>query len=141
MLTRLTRPGGRAEFARLARFLVVGGSTTAVTFLVFHAMVAALAGRPGAAAAGQALGYGVGAVVSFLANRAWTFRTTGGVRAQAARFIASQAAVLVGSSALTQAGVTHAHLAPTLAWLAVLGPTTLTNYALQRLWVFAPAPR
>ena len=73
------------------RYLAVGALNTTVGYgLIYAAMYFANV----APAAANALGYGVGFVVSFTLNRRWTFRSDSAVIASALRFLAVMGAAL-----------------------------------------------
>jgi putative flippase GtrA len=62
----------RAVGATFGRFLVVGAISTSVHYLVLAAVVELL---HGSVVAGSGVGFGVGAVVSYVLNRTHTFRS------------------------------------------------------------------
>jgi putative flippase GtrA len=75
-------------------------------------------------------------LLSFAANRRWTFRSAGAPRGQAARFAAAHAGTLAVSAGLTELGVTYGGLPPAACSLLLVVPVTLLNFTVQRLWVF-----
>jgi putative flippase GtrA len=120
--------------AQLARFLLVGVSNTAITLVVYAALVPA--GVPPVAASVAA--FAAGAVNGFRLNRAWTFRSERRGVATAARY-ATVAAFGVGLNALGVALAVDVGELPKLAGeLAALPPVTVTTFALSRALVFGP---
>jgi putative flippase GtrA len=120
--------------AQLARFLVVGASNTAVTLVVYAALVHA--GVPPVAASVAA--FAAGAANGFRLNRAWTFRSERRGLATAARY-ALVAGLGVGLNALGVALAVDLGELPKIAGeLAALPPVTATTFVLSRAWVFGP---
>ena len=70
--------------ATFGRFLVVGGVSTAVHYVVLAAVVELLGGS---AVFGSGVGFAVGAVVSYLLNRSHTFRSDAPHAQAIARFV------------------------------------------------------
>lgn len=127
--------------ARAGRFLAAGGVTAALGFVLFRAFLRLLGGQPRAAWAAQAIAYAICVAVSYALNHAWTFRSDGGHARQLPRFLAAHLGSLTLSSALIQAGASTLRLPLLACWVFATGVTTVTNFALQRFWVFADAPR
>jgi putative flippase GtrA len=119
---------------QLARFLVVGVSNTAITLVVYGALVRA--GVPPVAASVAA--FTAGAVNGFRLNRAWTFRSSQTGVGAAARYLVV-AALGLGLNALGVALAVHVAELPKIAGeIAALPPVTATTFALSRAWVFGP---
>jgi putative flippase GtrA len=120
---------------QLARFLVVGASNTAVTLIVYAALVRA--GVPAVAA--SVVAFAAGAVNGFRLNRAWTFRSARRGIGPPARYVVV-AGLGVGLNALGVALAVHVAELPKLAAeIAALPPVTATTFVLSRAWVFGPA--
>ena len=123
---------------RPIRFVVVGGSSTLASLVVFHAALAILGTRARAAALAQVLCYVAGMALGYTANRRWTFDAhahhDGG---QLVRFVTVQLLLAGASAVLVETGITRLGLQPTVCWFLVLGVTMGASYALQRGWVFA----
>jgi putative flippase GtrA len=119
---------------QLARFLVVGASNTAVTLVVYAALVHA--GVPPVAASVAA--FAAGAANGFRLNRAWTFRSARRGIGIGARYVVV-AGLGVGLNALGVALAVHVGELPKIAGeLAALPPVTATTFVLSRAWVFGP---
>jgi putative flippase GtrA len=119
---------------QLARFLVVGASNTAVTLIVYAALVRA--GVPAVAA--SVVAFAAGAANGFRLNRAWTFRSARRGVATGARYV-SVAALGVALNALGVVLAVHVAELPKIAGeLAALPPVTATTFVLSRAWVFGP---
>jgi putative flippase GtrA len=121
---------------QLARFLGVGLINTAVAFVVFREVLAALPRVPGAPAAAQGSAWVVSMLCSYLLNRRLTFRSAAARGPEFARFVASQLAYLAVSTTLLEAGISGLHLPATPTWVATIGFMTVLNYLGQRYWVF-----
>ncbi len=121
----------------LRRFVVAGGVSTALGFVLFHGFLRLYAGRAGAAGLAQASAYPIGIAVSYLLSRQWTFRSTGAHGRQLPRYVAVHVAALATSSLLVERGVSTLRLPVTPVWIAVIGFTTGASFLLQRYWVFA----
>jgi putative flippase GtrA len=128
--TRTLIPAGR-EPLRIARFCVVGIANSVVTLVVFTALGAV--GCPAPLA--SAIGFGAGAVNSFLLNSRWTFADLNAADRAFWRFAAIQG---VGAlmSAAGVAGVLTLEASRTVAECVILPCVTVTLYLLSRLLVF-----
>jgi putative flippase GtrA len=120
----------------LIRFLLVGLSNFAVSYVVYALAMTALAGSPVRALTSQALSYGAGIAWSFVWNRRFTFGSRGAAGEEFGRFLASQLAMLGVSSLTLWLLVDRAGLPPHATWLAVMTLITLANYLVSRHWVF-----
>ena len=122
--------------ALLARFSLVGVVNSAIGFAVIAVLDLGLHLRPALA---NALGYLVGASISFFLTRGFVFRSRDGVAGRAWRyglaiavaFVLNQL-VLRGAGCLLGAG-SFAHLAAQLTGVVFY---TITNFLLCRYWVF-----
>jgi putative flippase GtrA len=117
---------------QLARYLVVGVSNTAITLVVYGALVRA--GLPAVAA--SVLGFAAGAVNGFRLNRGWTFRSDRRGASAATRYVI----VLLIGLGLNAIGVALAvgvaGLPKGAGEIAALTPVTATTFVLARAWVF-----
>jgi putative flippase GtrA len=120
--------------AQLARFLTVGVSNTAITLVVYAALV-----RAGAPAVGASVAaFAAGAVNGYRLNRAWTFRSEARGLGAGARYLVV-AALGVALNAIGVALAVHVGGLPKIAGeLAALPPVTATTFVLSRAWVFGP---
>lgn len=128
-----------ARGARFLRFLVVGASNTAisfVTYLVAHALLPAAAGR---ASAAQAVAYAAGIAWSYAWNRAWVFGSRDRMLGEGARFLASQLGLMVLSVAAIGVAVDGFGAHHVWAWLVVMALVTVLNYLSLRFWAFRRA--
>lgn len=125
--------------AKFRKFLIVGVSNTLIAYLVFISAVTLFAGRPWRGALAQIIAYAVATVWSYCWNRAWSFRSTGAVRAEATRFVLAQGGCLAVSSAAIGLLVDISGFPPTPAWVVVTAAVVLLNFAILRSWVFRPA--
>lgn len=129
------------RYQALARYLVVGGANTVLSYVVFRGAFAALRQVPNRAAIAQAISYAIGITIGFLAHSAVTFQVERRSREQLFRYVVVQVVCMVTSAMLVQLLIEHAHLPPTAAWVLVTGFITVANFVLQRMWVFAPSVR
>jgi putative flippase GtrA len=127
--------GGRAQ---VARFVVVGVVNTVVSYAAFRLALRLLHG-PAAPALAQACAYAVGIACSFVLNRQWTFRSGGARGPEFARFVASQVAMLVLSSAAIGLAVGAFGAPATPAWVVTTGAVAVVNYLALHHWVFRRA--
>jgi putative flippase GtrA len=119
---------------QLARFGVVGLVNTALTFVVYGALVAAGAPAPAAGA----VGFGAGAVNGFLLNRGWTFRAGAAGWEAASRYVVV-ALLGAGLDAAGVAALQDGGAARLAAEALVLPPVSVVTFALCRGWVFREA--
>ena len=130
MPARPTRslPRGSAQFGR---FLAVGVSNTALSFVVYGALVEIvpywLAG---------ALAFAAGAVNGYVLNRRWTFGgapDSGGARA---RYLAVQLGGLVAVTLLLRLLVSDAGVHRLWAYAVAVPPVTAGSFLVNRGWTF-----
>jgi putative flippase GtrA len=119
------------EPLRIARFCVVGVANSAVTFAVFTMLCALGCPAPPA----SAVGFGAGAVNSFVLNSRWTFSDLAVAGRAFWRFAGIQGfgALL---SAAGVAGLLTLGASRTVAECVILPCVTVTLYCLSRLLVF-----
>ena len=118
---------------RFVRFCLVGLTNTAVSYLVFRASLALLAGLPAAAGVSQALSYAAGIGWSFTWNRRFTFT---GRRGRFGTFTAVQIGMLAASSLALWLAVDHLRLPATPSWAVCMAVVTVGNFMLLSRYVF-----
>ncbi|WP_426756537.1 GtrA family protein [Myxococcus sp. Y35] len=132
------RQEARSGKAILGLNALAGAVATAVDFALVLALVEWVGMLPAWA---TVLGCGLGAVVNYSLNRVFTFKSTGAVARQLARY-----SVVSGTSALLNAGgvallTLHPQLAYALGWWMVRGVVYFAwNLPLQRDYVFNNEP-
>lgn len=118
----------------LPRFLLVGGAATALHYLVLIVVVQLEFAEPVGA---SSLGFGVGALFNYVANRRFTFRSGRPHREALPRFTL----VAVSGFAINAFILWISHDVISLHY--ILGQTIATlgtlswNYTLNRMWTFA----
>ena len=126
----------RELFFLLTRFGLVGVFNTLVGFGIVATLDVGFGVHPHVA---NAIGYGVGIVVSYLLNSRFVFRSTEQAAATAPRFLMAAAAAFVLNQIVLHfaGGLLGEHPWSRLAAQAMAaGSYTLTFFALCRLWVF-----
>ena len=123
-----------AERIRLARFVLVGGSNTALTLLVYGIAIHMGTWYPIAAF----LGYLAGILNGYTWNRMWTFRAGTFHLPEFSRYVVVQ----VGGLAANVLGLTFAvetlGMGEMTGEIAVLVPLVLVTFSLNRWWIFNP---
>lgn len=122
------------------RFLTVGVSNTAVSFVTYVVMLRLLRVVDARVLLAQLASYGAGIAWSYLWNRRWTFASRGPRGPEAGRFVVSQLLIMVGSAVLLSAVVERTAFGPTVAWCVVMALVTVVNFLVLRLWVFPARP-
>ena len=115
------------------RFILVGGATTACQYIVLTLLVELLHTKADVA---SSIGYGVGAAVSYILNRFWTFKSDLSHAQSLPRFIVMIGIGLLLSFALMHALVDFAGIYYLLAQVLTTGMVMLSNYLLAASWVF-----
>ncbi len=121
------------------RFLLVGCSNAAISYVVLVLAFPLLETVPLGGALAQAVSYGAGIIWSFVLNRHFTFTGSGNHRTapQMLRFVILQVSLLLTSSGLIEAALQQGWpLTP--SWLVVMGFVTVVNFLLSKHWVFRP---
>jgi putative flippase GtrA len=117
---------------QLARFLLVGGGNTLLSFVVYRLLLALGAWYVLAAP----LAFAAGAVNGYVFNRRWTFAARDSTRARII-YLAVQMAGATLTSLLVSLFVRVAGTGRDWAYLAAVAPVTLCMFAANRLWTFA----
>lgn len=120
----------RGLSGQFARFLAVGLANTALSYVVYVALVHLDVPAPAAGA----IAFAAGALQGYILNGRWTFSGYDSGR-QRFRYLLVQLAGAGTTSAVvwlaTEVGVPR-----TLAYLVAVPPVTLTTFFLNRSWVF-----
>ncbi|WP_417463132.1 GtrA family protein [Kordiimonas sp.] len=123
--------------SQAVRFLLVGCSNAALSYVVLVLVFPLLKTLPMGGAISQAISYSTGIAWSFALNRRFTFAVSQEARAapQMARFIATQLSLLLVSSGLIEFSLQQGwSLTP--SWLVVMALVTVANFLLSKYWVF-----
>ena len=115
---------------QFARFLVVGGANTAISFVVYRVLLAA--GMPYVAAA--LLAFAVGALNGYVFNRRWTFAARDTNRARVL-YVVLQALGAATTSLLTALFVSLG-VGEGIAYLAAVPPVTVALFLANRFVTF-----
>lgn len=128
---------------QLGIFLLVGFSTVAVDFVVYHALL--WLGMPVSIA--KLLGFLTGTVFAYFANRRWTFQGSQPAGAQVLRFATLYGGTLacnVGVNAAMLRIAAHVFDSPgmgiNLAFCVATGVSAALNFIGMKWWVFRTAP-
>jgi putative flippase GtrA len=117
--------------AQLARFLVVGISNTAVSFVAYRLLL--VVSTPYVIAA--ALGFAVGAVNGYVFNRRWTFAARDSTRARFL-YVLVQVVGAASTSLLVWFFVRAVGIGKVEAYLAAIPPVTFCMFLANRIWTF-----
>ena len=128
------RLGGRPLTATFLRFVVVGVIATSVHYLV---LIAAVERAGWSAVWGSGLGFGTGAVVNYLLNRRFTFRSEVPHVTAVSRFVVVMGGALALNQLLMHVLTQVAGLPYLLAQVLTTGVTLFWNFAGNALWSFA----
>ncbi len=124
----------RPPIHQFARYAAVGVLNTLVTLLAFHALV--VAGVP--YRIGSAIGYTVGGLTGYVANRAWTFTGHEGSHLSVGpRYGVVFALGLLTDLVLITVLVEDAGVGKLLAQLLVAPVVAVQGFVLARQWAFA----
>ena len=129
------RPGSGQLARQFGKFLVVGASNTALSFVVYAGLTAV--GIPYVAAG--AAGFAAGAVNGYVLNRRWTFGRGDSTGARV-RYLAVQLAGLGTTSALLALLVEERRLGHVDAYVVTVPIVTVAMFLANRSWTFGPAP-
>ena len=134
LLQRARSADRRAVGATFGRFLVVGGISTAVHYLVLATIVELL---HGSAVLGSGVGFGTGAVVSYLLNRRHTFRSDVPHAQAVSRFVLVLGVGLGLNLLLMHGFVDRLHWPYLFAQMLTTGIVLFWHFAGHALWSFA----
>jgi putative flippase GtrA len=116
----------------LLRFLLVGGTATALQYLIMAALIHAF-GMDAVVASG--VGFVISAVFNYWANARFTFRSGSTHRQGIPRFLVTLGAgVLINVVVLY--GLTHLGLSLILSQLITTGVVLIWNYTINAIWTF-----
>ncbi len=121
-----------ASLPQLGRFLVVGVTNTAVSFVAYRLLLALSVPYPAAAP----VAFAVGALNGYVLNRRWTFAARDTRRARVL-YVAVQVAGAGATSFLVWVLVHLADVGRVEAYLAAAPPVTVGMFLANRLWTFA----
>ena len=124
----------REERTRLARFVLVGGSSTVVTLGSYALLVAIDVPYPVAAP----VGYAAGILNGYTWNRLWTFETGGFHLPEFSRYVAIQGSGLVANLLGVVFLVEALGLGKMPSEILTLVPIVLVTFVLNRRWTFRP---
>ena len=120
----------KVDWTILLRFLICGGVTTALDFIVYRCLIGSLG------PAAKSISFCCGAGLSFFLNRKWTFRYHGKMNGLLIfKFAVAQGANLAVNSGINYVAlqITH-HLV--FAFLCATACGMIVNFTLQRVLVF-----
>lgn len=121
-----------AERVRLLRFVIVGGSNTVITLLVYGVAIGLGVWYPLAAL----LGYVAGIVNGYTWNRLWTFEVGTFHLPEFSRYVMVQVAGLAANVAGLTYAVESLGMGKMEAEIVVLIPIVLATFMLNRWWIF-----
>lgn len=127
---------------QLGIFLLVGFSTVAVDFVVYHALLALLTLN-----VAKSLGFIAGTIFAYFANRRWTFKQQALSHRQSPRF-----ALLYGFTLLCNVMVNEylvwilswtlsSRVATSIAFCCATGVSAVMNFVGMKYWVFREMPQ
>ncbi len=119
--------------ASFVRFSGVGAFATAVQYLVLVVLVE-LWGADAALASG--IGFALSAVLNYLLNRRFTFRSERPHRQAFSRFVLVAGSGLALNTLLMWIGTHGLHIGYLIVQVAATGLVLLFNFTLNRSWVF-----
>lgn len=122
---------------QFVKFAIVGASNTAITFVVYTAL---LKGAGISYLVASAIGFIAGATNGFLWNRRWTFSDHVGDAYTPLRWGAVQSFGLLIDEALLYLFVHDAGLDKLLAQALAIIVVTITTFGLNRAWTFRTPP-
>lgn len=126
----------RKNREQFVRFLLVGFSNFAISFLVFHSLLHLPERLRPSIFVVQLLSYSVGTAWSYIWNRRYTFQSSGRPLGEASRFVLLQCSLALASAAIIDVAVVSVEIPPTVAWFLVMIGVTALNYFLSRRWAF-----
>jgi len=135
-LTRTTRRGVRSQLARLVRFTLVGAVATAIQYALLILLVRAFGMAPTPA---SSIGFILSAIVNYLLNYRFTFKSDRPHAPAAAKFAALAAAGLL-INALIMHSLVAAGVPYLIAQVGASAVVLLWNFIGNSLWTFGAGP-
>lgn len=124
----------RKSASELMKFLVTGGISTLVNYIVFTLFFSWLKFSPVMASAS---GYFAGLIVGYLLNGKWTFeKVNKSQKVIMSKYLLVYMLSLALSLVVLDFLVKSLGITPFLAQVVVIGITTITNFLGLKLWVF-----
>ena len=125
----------RTLLAQLIRFVISGGTVTAVSVAVYTVIAVFLRWNP---QLGNFIAYLVGVTMGYFLHSRWSFRDHGDERTHGTRlrFFAVSIVSYALNSLWVWLLVTHLHLGREMPVLPMLFVTPLVTFVLNRQWVF-----
>lgn len=121
--------------SQFVRFLIVGVTNTALSFVAYRLLLAV--STPYLMAA--FVGFSIGAVNGYVLNRRWTFAAADTTRARVL-YVAVQAAGAISTTLLVLLFHRGAGVGKVPAYLAAIPPVTVCMFVANRAWTFAQRP-
>lgn len=128
---------GQQSWARLLRFVVAGGASTALYGLFSWGLVA-LAGAPALTA--TVVGYLLVLPVNFLVQKTFAFRSTAPVAVEVPRFVLIHGANIAVSALGTYVLVNRLHADYRLGIALTMALVPVATFFAMHLWVFSTRP-
>jgi putative flippase GtrA len=125
-----------SSLRQLAVFVIVGGTNTAITYLIYAALVC-LGLHYNVA---LALDYVVGTAFGYFLHRRWTFGHSGRHAESLSKFVASCIGVFFLNLALLNAIEWTGFVGPLVGQMVALALSAVFAFLVQKLWVFRPVP-
>jgi putative flippase GtrA len=122
------------EIGRISRFLVVGGTATAVQYIVLVACVRALSLAPVVA---SAIGFALSSVLNYYLNYRLTFRSSRAHVSALPRFLLIAGIGLIANSVAMWLLTKSAHLGYLLSQVLTTALVLVWNYTANRKWTFS----
>ena len=126
------RGSERSATTQFARFLLVGVSNTAISFVVYRVLLALSV--PYVAAA--PIAFGAGATNGYILNRVWTFSAPDTTRSRVL-YVSVAAAGAVSLTLLVVLLVDAAAIGRVWAYVIAIPPVTVGTFFANRVWTFA----
>lgn len=120
--------------AQLIKFLTVGVTNTAISYLTFAIVYNLL--LTDAPFISQSISYGVGIVWSFVWNRNWTFSAADGGWSRFAPFFMVQTGLLILSASTMKLADQFIPVSLNIIWFFVMTAITALNFYLTKRCVF-----
>ena len=122
-----------AAYRQFGVFLIVGGLSTAVQYVVLTVLVHVAGVGPVPA---SACGYALGAITNYLLNYQFTFRSSAAHGVAGLRFIAMAGAGLALNTAIVWTAVHPLGINYLVAQVIATGVVLVFNFVVGKLWTF-----